>query len=82
MMFDKIYVLAKGGQKVVKRWSKGGQKVVKRWSKGGGGVYSGLPQDLKIHLSQCDIICNEFQVPIEVLLKVSSQGINHKNVKQ
>jgi hypothetical protein len=34
-MFDKIYVLAKGGEKVVKRWSKGGQKVVKRWSKGG-----------------------------------------------
>ncbi len=60
MMFDKIYVLAKGGVC----------------------VYSGLPQDLKTHLSECDIICNEFQVPIEVLLKVSSQGINDKNVKQ
>ncbi len=60
MMFDKIYVLAKGGVC----------------------VYSGLPQDLKIHLSECDIICDEFQVPIEVLLKFSSEGINDKNVKQ
>jgi ABC-type multidrug transport system ATPase subunit len=60
MMFNNIYVLAKGGIC----------------------VYSDLPQDLKTHLSECDIICNEFQVPIEVLLKVSSEGINDKNVKK
>ncbi len=44
-------------------------------AKGGVWVYSGLTQDLKTHLSECDIICNEYQVPIELLLKVSFNGI-------
>ena len=51
LMFDNIYVLAKGGVC----------------------VYSGLPQNLKQHLIECHIDCNENQIPIEVLLKVSSK---------
>ena len=58
MMFDKLYVLAKGGIC----------------------VYSGPPQQLNTHLSECGIICNEFQTPIEVLLKYSCIGIEDKNV--
>ena len=57
-MFDKLYVLAKGGIC----------------------VYSGPPQELNTHLSGCEIICNEFQTPIEVLLKYSSIGIEDKHV--
>jgi ABC-type multidrug transport system ATPase subunit len=49
-MFDKLYVLAKGGIC----------------------VFSGCPQDLKSHLEENDLICNEIQVPIEVSLKHSS----------
>jgi hypothetical protein len=51
-MFDKLYVLAKGGIC----------------------VFSGCPQDLKSHLEENDLICNKIQVPIEVLLKHSSNG--------
>jgi hypothetical protein len=51
-MFDKLYVLAKGGIC----------------------VFSGSPQDLGLHLSECRIICTEFQFPIEVLLKIASNG--------
>jgi hypothetical protein len=51
-------------------------------AKSGVCVYSGLPQDLKTHLSECDIICNEFQVPIEILLKISSNRINDNNVQK
>jgi hypothetical protein len=51
-------------------------------AKGGVCVYSGLPQDVKTHLSECDIICNEFQVPIELLLKISSNGVNDNRVKK
>jgi len=51
-MFDKLYVLAKGGIC----------------------VFSGCPQDLKSHLEENDLICNKTQVPIEVLLKHSSNG--------
>jgi len=58
MMFDKLYVLSKGGIC----------------------VYSGPPQQLNTHLSGCGIICNEFQTPIEVLLKYSSIGIEDKHV--
>jgi hypothetical protein len=58
MMFDKLYVLAKGGFS----------------------VYSGRPQDLNRHLSECDILCTQFQHPIEVLLKYSCNGIEDKRV--
>jgi hypothetical protein len=51
-------------------------------AKGGVCVYSGLPQDVKTHLSECDIICNEFQVPIEMLVKTASNGINDNKVKK
>jgi len=57
-MFDKLYILAKGGIC----------------------VFSGHPQDLKSHLSECQIICSGIQVPIEVILKVSSKGINDQQV--
>ena len=58
MMFDKLYVLAKGGIC----------------------VYSGPPQELSTHLTECGVICNEFQVPIELLLKVSSDYENNEYV--
>jgi hypothetical protein len=59
-MFDKLYVLAKGGLC----------------------VYSGPPQDLNTHLNECQIQCNQFQVPIEVLLKTATKGINDEQVLQ
>ncbi len=58
MMFDKLYVLAKGGFC----------------------VYSGRPQDLNRHLTECDIMCTQFQHPIEVLLKYSCKEIEDKRV--
>ncbi len=51
-MFDKLYVLAKGGLC----------------------LYSGRPQDLGSYLSECRIFCTETQFPIEVLLKIASNG--------
>jgi hypothetical protein len=57
-MFDKLYVLAKGGIC----------------------VYSGLPQDLSSHLRECDIVCNEFEIPVEILLKLSSKGLIDPNI--
>ena len=59
-MFDKIYVLAKGGVC----------------------FYSGLPQNLRQHLTECDIECNENQVPIELLLKISSEDENNENYQR
>jgi hypothetical protein len=50
-------------------------------AKGGVCVFSGCPQGLNTHLSECDITCNEFQVPIEVLLKISSKGLNEQKVR-
>lgn len=35
-------------------------------------VYSGHPQDLTTHLSQCNITCTESEFPIEVMLKLLS----------
>jgi hypothetical protein len=58
MMFDKLYVLAKGGFS----------------------VYSGRPQDLNKHLTNCGIKCTQFQHPIEVLLKYTCTGIEDKQV--
>ena len=60
MLYDKVYVLAKGGQ----------------------AVYAGKPQDLPQYLIDCDIECTKKQVPIEVLLKHSCNGINDKIVQK
>ena len=51
MLFDKLYVLAKGGLC----------------------LYDGSPQCLREHLNEADIDINEYQVPIEVLLKIGSK---------
>ncbi len=49
-------------------------------AKGGVCVYSGCPQGLNTHLRECDILCNKFQFPIEVLLKIATKGVNDKQV--
>ena len=54
MMFNKIYVLAKGGHC----------------------LYSGPPDRIDSCLRQCRVICDETQVPIEQLLKLSSMERN------
>jgi len=51
-------------------------------AKGGVCVYSGLPQDLKRHLNECDIECTKHQVPIEVMLKISSNGKRDEKVQK
>lgn len=51
-------------------------------AKGGLCVYSGRPKDLITHLNECGIICNEYQVPVEVLLKVASNESNDDLVIQ
>ncbi len=58
MMFDKLYVLAKGGVC----------------------VYFGSPQNLNSFLNECEIKCKEFQIPIEVLIKVAINSINNEQV--
>ena len=60
MLFDKLYVLAKGGQT----------------------LFCGKPDNLPFFLGNCDIECNEDQVPIEILLKYSCYGINDQKVKK
>ena len=42
-------------------------------AKGGVGVYLGPPSDLRQHLIDCQIECNRDQVPIEVMLKISTK---------
>jgi len=42
-------------------------------ARGGRCVYDGRPQDLALHLNKANIECNDFQVPIEVLLKIGSK---------
>lgn len=54
LMFDQLYVLAKGGRC----------------------VFNGLPNLLRDHLNKCGIECSDAQIPIEILLKVSS--VKHK----
>ena len=44
-------------------------------------VYSGRPQDLSSHLSYCNINCTEFEVPIEVMLRVLSSDDADKNLE-
>ena len=51
-------------------------------AKGGICVYSGLPKNLRQHLNECHIDCNENQIPIEVIIKLSFNGINDNSVQQ
>ena len=39
-------------------------------------VYSGRPQDLRLHLNQCNITCAESEFPIEVMLTILSNDDN------
>ncbi|CAG2105240.1 unnamed protein product [Medioppia subpectinata] len=48
-------------------------------AKGGVCLYSGVAHHLRQHLKDNGIECNEKQVPIEVLLKLSSKEISNKN---
>ena len=43
-------------------------------------LYNGRPENLKTSLFECNIECNELQVPIEVLLEISSEGMSDKRV--
>jgi ABC-type multidrug transport system ATPase subunit len=58
MLFDKIYVLSKGGIC----------------------VYFGSPQNINSYLKECDIKCQEFQKPIEVLLRHVCNGVKNEQV--
>ena len=51
-------------------------------AKGGVCVYSGTPASLPIHLSDCGIVCNENQVPIETLISIASKGSEDNKVKE
>jgi len=52
-------------------------------AKGGVCVYYGLPIGLRQHLIECNINCNENQIPIEVLLKICSEDKNNnQNIEQ
>ena len=52
-------------------------------AKGGVCVYYGLPIGLRQHLTECNINCNENQIPIEVLLKICSEDKNNnQNIQQ
>ena len=57
-MFDKIYVLSKGGKC----------------------VFEGKPQLLRQILLKNNIECNKTDVPIDVLLRISSEGKNNQKV--
>ncbi|XP_054152528.1 ATP-binding cassette sub-family G member 1-like [Oppia nitens] len=48
-------------------------------AKGGHTIYDGSPQQMKHYLTDCGIDLNENEVPIEVMLKISSEGINSSN---
>ena len=49
-------------------------------AKGGLTIFSGRPQLLRSHLNECQIICNENQVPIEILMKVGANGFDNEEV--
>ena len=60
MLFDILYVLAKGGTT----------------------VYSGRPEHLRRHMSDCDISIRENQIPIEVLMVLGANGSDdQKNIE-
>ena len=42
-------------------------------AKGGVCVYSGPPSSLRQHLIDCEIECNKNQIPIEVMLEISTK---------
>lgn len=50
-------------------------------AKGGRNVYSGPPQTLRQHLTECDIQCNQNQIPIETLIRISFNGIHDQRVR-
>ena len=51
-------------------------------AKGGVCMYSGRPQHLRQHMTECQITIRENQIPIEVLLKVGANGYNDQSVIQ
>jgi ABC-type multidrug transport system ATPase subunit len=51
-------------------------------AKGGHCVYWGTPTYLNPHLNECNIRCNENQVPIETLITIASKGICDQTVRQ
>ena len=52
------------------------------WQKEGHCVYSGPPILLRQSLIECNIECNENQIPIEVLIKLSSEVIHDINANK
>ena len=44
-------------------------------------VYWGSPQDVKTYLLTSNIICHDFQIPIEVIIKIATKGSNDRQVK-
>ncbi|XP_054165107.1 ATP-binding cassette sub-family G member 1-like [Oppia nitens] len=48
-------------------------------AKGGDNIYEGSPQQMKHFMIDCQIYFNENKVVIEVMLKISSQGIHSPN---
>ncbi|CAG2167827.1 unnamed protein product, partial [Oppiella nova] len=51
-------------------------------AKGGHCLYDGVPHQLKQHLIDCDISVGENEVPIEVLIKLSFNGREDRDVKR
>ena len=49
-------------------------------AKGGLTIFSGRPQQLRNHLSECQITCNENQIPIEILMKIGANGYTNESV--
>src|ERR1700712_2454336 len=49
-------------------------------AKGGVCVYSGSPQHLPNHLRECNIVCNENQVPIETLITIGSKDFDDNRI--
>ncbi|CAG2106150.1 unnamed protein product [Medioppia subpectinata] len=60
MLYDMLYILAKGGLT----------------------VYSGRPQSLRTFLTNCHIVLQENQIPIEVLMKICANGVNDRTVTE
>ena len=49
-------------------------------AKGGVSIFSGRPQQLRNHLSECQITCSEHQIPIEILMKIGANGYTDQTV--
>ena len=49
-------------------------------AKGGVSIFSGRPQQLRNHLSECQITCSEHQIPIEILMKIGANGYTDETV--